>query len=183
VVRPLRVVEAAPPADAPPLAARQRAGIDTKRAKPGRKQPRPYTEKQIGTAFWALHREIDDATIIAKTGVAPHVSAALEAAVRAYVRETDPHELVRSSLAYAAARLALGHKFAHVAKPSLLGIDLRRSPVLVAAIESKQHQTPLGKAYAVYRILAKGHDDVPKRREPSGELKRLLEWRLSQFTD
>lgn len=153
------------------------------RAKPGRKPARQLTEKQIGQAFLGLRREMDAAEHVAKTGVAPPTSPALDAAVLAYARATDPQGWVRSSLAYAAARLALGHPFADVVKPGLLPVDVKLTPKLVAAIERKQHETPLGKALAVYRLIAKGHDEVPTRREPTGELKRLLEWRLSQFTD
>ena len=183
VVRELRAVEALPRSEEPVPTVLQRAPADPKRSKPGRKPARPYTMAELGQAFLGLRRELETAAQVAKTGVVPRTSAALEAAVLAYAKETDPHGWVRSSLAYAAARLALGHAFADVVKPGLLPVEVRLTPKLVAAIERKQHESPLGKALAVYRIIAKGHDEVPTRREPTGELKRLLEWRLSQFTD
>jgi hypothetical protein len=70
---------------------------------------------------------------VAETGALPRISDPLNAAVLAFLEETDPQAWVCSSLAYAAARLALGHDFADVAKPSLLGFELKRSRALAAA--------------------------------------------------
>jgi len=159
--------------------------------KPGRK-PRPkYSPKQLLAGVLGLQNEIESAVRTAKSGTAPPTSAALDAAVYAYLGQTDPHRQAISHLAYAAVRLALGHDVDHViqfmstgliAYGQNFGFQLKRTHALNAAIERK-HATPLLKAHHILLQLAKSAGlEVAQDKVPRGDVKRVLEDRICQLT-
>lgn len=143
-------------------------------AKPGPKARSAYSNAEFARAARGLRVSLEFAGDDPSRWPPP-----LVAAVAAYAENSKPRRDVTWVLVVLSTQLAQGkaNLDLHRVLLSYLGIPVPTMTPLLKSTIARKHPTLLGKAYAIFKIIAKGVDCSPtftSRKSPTGDLLMLF---------